>query len=65
MKREITVCLMLPETLTCVAEQKNGEVRIVRVLRSIDPTVADINDASTEDNLDEIDNAWEAAACKS
>jgi hypothetical protein len=46
-------------TLTCVAEQKNGEVRIVRVLRAIDPTVADINDASTEDNLEEIDNAWE------
>ena len=60
MKKEITVSLILPVTLMCVAEQKNGEVRIVRVLRSIDPTVADINDASTEDNLAEIDAAWEA-----
>ena len=59
MKKEITVCLVLPVTLMCVAEKKNGEVRIVRVLRSIDPTVADINNASTEDNLEEIDNAWE------
>ena len=64
MKREITVCLMLPVTLTCIAERKNGDVVIVRVLRSIDPTVADINDSSTDDNLEEIDNAWEAA-CKS
>ena len=61
MKKEITVCLMLPVTMTCVAEEKNGEVRILRILRSFDPTVADISDASTDDNLEEIDNAWAEA----
>ena len=62
MKREITVCLNMPVTLTCLAEQRHGEVHILSVLHCSDPTVADINDASTDDNLFEIDTAWEAAS---
>jgi hypothetical protein len=61
MEKTITVTLNLPVTIRAVANDESDFVRITTVLSVRLPSADDVGDASTEDNLAAIDEAFEDA----
>jgi hypothetical protein len=61
MEKTITVTLNLPVTIRAVANDESDFVRITTVLSVRLPSADDVGDASTEDNLAAIDEAFEEA----
>lgn len=61
MEKTITVTLNLPVTIRAVANDESDFVRITAVLSVRLPSADDVGDASTEDNLAAIDEAFEEA----
>lgn len=63
MRKRFTVCLVMPVTVDVAAEQKgeDGEVNVTDVFNVTLPSLSDIRDSSSDDNLDAIDEAFEDA----
>jgi len=55
----ITVLLNAPVRLTCVASDETGEVRIKKIMHIDPPCVDDLMDGCSDDDLTEIDQAFE------
>jgi hypothetical protein len=61
MKKRFIVTLNIPVAVEVEANNDNGEVVITSVMSVALPSVGDINDSCTIDNLDAIDEAFEGA----
>lgn len=56
--KEIDVTLIIPIRMTCLASDDSGEVRIKKILHLHMPFIEDIMDTCSEDDLNEIDQAF-------
>lgn len=59
MKKRFTVILNIPVYVDVIGDDSSGEVDIINVCNVGIPSISDINDALTDDDLRAIDEAFE------